>query len=1665
MKKSKRVRCHHRPVRQFFSEYLESRLLLTAYPVTTTADSGAGSLRQAILNANVHVGLDSITFNISGSGVHVITPMSTLPAVTDPVTIDGTTQTGYTGTPLIQIKGSSAGATADGLDITGGSTTINALIVSNFSGSGISMSNAKGGNTIKNCYVGTDPTGALAAGNAVNGIVISGGSSNNTISSNLISANATGVAVIGTNTTANTVSGNKIGTDLSGTKALGNGIGLYTGNAATATTISGNLISANGTAFQYPGVEILQGNSNVLVGNLIGTDVTGTKALGNGGVGVLIEGGSQSNQIGTNGDGVNDAAERNIISANGTGFDYAGVEMSDSNTTGNFVAGNYIGTDISGTKALGNGGEGVIIENLAQNDRIGVNGSDVDAAAERNVISANGHAGSYAGIVLSASIQDVVAGNYVGTDLTGLLPLGNAGVGVKLADHVVLVQIGTNGDGVGDALERNVIAANGLDGMYLGPSSGANIAGNYIGANANGSALGNGNNGIWIDNGASGSRVGVNPSDTDAAAEGNLIIANGRNGVLITDPTSGTAHSTGNAIRGNSIHNNGASYLGISLNNQLNVNTVDAFPQGPNDFINYPMLQSGTAGSSTVISGLYPTAGFTTYTLDFYANSAADSPFNGPGDRWIGSSTVTTQGGAAFFTAHLAATTAGEWITATGTDTTGNTSEFSAPMQLPAVQYQIGGAAWAPVGPEPILEVQANGPDVSGRVAVAAPDPTNQNIMYIAADGGGVWKTTDWLDPIPNWSPLTDSMPSDQFGNLSYTPLALAGSNSQIIYAEVSGPGGGILKSTDGGATWNELANSIFDEATFASLVIDPTNANNVYVSAWSGATGGGGVYKSINGGTSWTNVTASIHNGAAADLVMDPANPSILYVGLVGDTTSGGAHNGIYETINGGTSWALLNNGVISGAAVGATVRLAISPSSPSVVYATVFDPALGNAPGGMPHRYKTANGGTSWTALAALPNADEPRDSHVLLSVDPHNASIVYVNGSNTLYQSTNGGANWTLIYNEDPVSVSFDDAGAVIETGGRGIYRWTGGTAPFLNKQGDLQDTEFNTLTISSNDPQVLFGIAQDQLAGLKSTQSTIWNYLGGGHDVGRIVVDPSFQNIVYEYDPTNPSSFVWKSIDGGATWAAAGTGIPTTNAGYTLAYASQRAFEIDPRNSNVLLLGTDRIYMSTDAASSWSAISPVLSPGQFVSAVAISPSDPTTSYAATTDGKMFVTTDGSTWNEADSGLPQTSLGHVMDIQIDPADPQHAYVVCGTYLGGDSGADHVFVTINGGTSWTNITGNLPPEDAGQALAVDWRFAPPRPYLGTLRGLFVSDDSGTHWNTLSSGMPNTIVTDVELSSYYDFLAVGTYGRGAFEIRVPGGTSDVITPGYSGAITLVRDYDQQDIDWVQGGHAGQLPISDPAGLTIIGDAFNDSIVLDYSNGNPLPKTIHLNGTFTLNGLSGTNLLANTNLEIGASTVYIPYANAASDPLSAIRGYLQNGYSNGLWTGVPTATTGVITSAAAAANVNRTTGIGYADSGEGLVSLPANTIELKYTLYGDTGLTGSVGFTDFMRMTQHYTLNSGATWGEGDFNYDGSVNSADFNLLKPNYGQTLPAPAAPAITSPPTSGRPSRTPAIPPPAAALRGSEQSAAAALAATTVTDVVKHKTRAGKAVKRGH
>ncbi|MBX9581092.1 MAG: hypothetical protein K2X87_12355, partial [Gemmataceae bacterium] len=478
-------------------EPLEDRTNPNTYTVTNTNDSGAGSFRQAILDANAATGADTIRFNIAGDlgEVHTIRPSYigggvSLPVITDPVTVDGWSQggSGYVGPPLVELDGTYAtdGSLGSfGLNVQADNVTVRGLTINRYpnvagNGFGIGVFATASNVWIYGNYLGTDATGAGAAGNGQGGIWI------------------------GPAATAVTVGTNADGTN----------------DAAERNVISGN--GGNGV--------LVQGASNVIAGNSIGTNAAGTAALGNAAAGVLIQGGASGNVVGTNGDGSADAAEGNLISGNSQ----YGVLISGANN--NRVAGNFIGTDATGRLAVPNPDAVAIFG--ATGNVIGTDGSDDPFNAnERNVIAGN----TGRGIVLSGA--NVAAGNWIGVDIDGAALGNDYGIQVTEAGG----RVGTNADGVADAAERNVISGNTLDGIIIRNvgTTGAVVAGNYIGTDPTGLLARPNHVGIEIILGAYGNTVGGLTAAPGAGA-GNLIAGNATTGLYIEG-----VGTDGNTVQGN----------------------------------------------------------------------------------------------------------------------------------------------------------------------------------------------------------------------------------------------------------------------------------------------------------------------------------------------------------------------------------------------------------------------------------------------------------------------------------------------------------------------------------------------------------------------------------------------------------------------------------------------------------------------------------------------------------------------------------------------------------------------------------------------------------------------------------------------------------------------------------------------------------------------------------------------------------------------------------------------------------------------------------------------------------------------------------------------------------------------------------------------------------
>ncbi len=625
-----------------------NRIGLTAAGTASLANAGDGIWLSGAASSNLIGGSAAGTGNvISGNGLHGI-------EINGPTSLRNSILGNRIGTDA-------AGATALGNDVDGillsGGTGGN-LIGGAASGAGnlISANNGNGielvgssGNTLLGNRIGTNAAGTAALGNLLDGVSLSS-SANNSIggsaAGNLISGNMLhGIAISGALSSGNRLQGNQIGVSANGAGALGNAVdGVLIDTQAHDNAVGGaapgqgNLISGNSRV----GVEITTALKNTVYGNFIGTDRTGTAAIGNGGDGVLLAFGASSNQIGGAA-----AGQGNLISGNGN----AGVEINASSH--NFVQGNRLGTNKAGTGRLGNSTDGVSVLTGGQFNLIGG-----PTPGARNLISGNGVGVDISGV---NSSHNSVVGNYIGTDITGTARLGNTDFGVSIS-----FAASDNSIGGTTSAARNLISGNGQAGVSIALANTIHnvVAGNFIGTDKSGAAnLNNGQYGVWIDSGASSNTVGGL-----VAAAGNTI-AFGTYGVAVTANA-----SVGNAVLGNRIFGQSASGIDLGADG---ITANGANPRTfPNHGQNTPVLTTITASSA---AGTLTSSPSTQFRLEFFASPAAG--IFGQGKIFLGSLTVKTDAaGMAGFTAHFAAVPIGSVVTATATNlTTLDTSEFSPP--------------------------------------------------------------------------------------------------------------------------------------------------------------------------------------------------------------------------------------------------------------------------------------------------------------------------------------------------------------------------------------------------------------------------------------------------------------------------------------------------------------------------------------------------------------------------------------------------------------------------------------------------------------------------------------------------------------------------------------------------------------------------------------------------------------------------------------------------------------------------------------------------------------------------------------------------------------------------------------------------------------------------
>ncbi len=417
---------------------------------------GVCTFRAALQQANASTGQNTITFNLVVPDT--IRPQSPLPVITDPIVIDGMTQPGFRGTPIVELNGAQAGET-EGLKATAGRSILRGLVINGFQGYGVYLE-GEGGNVIEGSYVGTDVSGNRAVPNRGGLRIVN--SPDNVIggttpgAGNLLSGNeGPGIAIWYAASSHNRIQGNLIGTNAAGTAAVPNAghsiylsmPGIWTGAPGTIiggrTSAARNVISGNeGSGIKVDGTIAM---GTVIEGNFIGTDVTGQVALPNGGAGVHV-----LDALGTRVGGIEPGAGNLISGNNSTGIVLVGYDK----TPGSVVQGNLVGTDVTGLHGLGNGYGGISITSARENT---IGGTTPQA---RNVISGNQGFGVL--VEGSTAQKNVIQGNLIGVAVAGDQPIGNDGDGVRIGGQAGETLVGGTERGAG-----NVIAFNSANGVTI----------------------------------------------------------------------------------------------------------------------------------------------------------------------------------------------------------------------------------------------------------------------------------------------------------------------------------------------------------------------------------------------------------------------------------------------------------------------------------------------------------------------------------------------------------------------------------------------------------------------------------------------------------------------------------------------------------------------------------------------------------------------------------------------------------------------------------------------------------------------------------------------------------------------------------------------------------------------------------------------------------------------------------------------------------------------------------------------------------------------------------------------------------------------------------------------------------------------------------------------
>lgn len=688
----------------------------------------------------------------------------------------------------------------------------------------------------------------------------------------------------------------------------------------------------------------------------------------------------------------------------------------------------------------------------------------------------------------------------------------------------------------------------------------------------------------------------------------------------------------------------------------------------------------------------------------------------------------------------------------------------------------MGNVLWSAVGPAP----QHNGNIAySGRMigfAVSRDfDGAGVAAMFAASDGGGVWRATQYTGKTPNWSPLTDFVPTavaNRGGLSTIMSVTVDPHNPSVIYA---GSVPGILRSQDGGNTWSLIPNS---PGSATKIVVDARPGGSA---VWAG--GPFGLQISANG-VNWTPVTIGGFGFTAFSVddlewaLSGDQKTFTLFVAVHDAAQNNdGTRNGIYVSTTEGGIWdksaidpVNRENGERVLPPGWGTITLGAdhTPGSAVLPVAAVSkkDPDWRHAI--LLNVFKLAQG--AWTPIGAgLPSGlDTQGGANQPITTTPSGAIYFAISGNYNnamVFQSLDGGAKWSDISSANGIrphvdhhALLFTD-GALYDGNDGGIWRFTPkpqnqpgpGTWEHLNTEG-LQTIEAQGVSLHPHDPTIVLVGSQDNGTALRV--NGVWTSVQSS-DRGRVRYDPGSKSAYSEAY----GSFD-RSDDSGASWG--GIGLP---GGGEFADGIMQNYDVDPFGTGrVIIAGVHGTWVSSNKGGNWKKIAPGLTGDpNTVTAMAFS-SDPAKIYLGFNDGRIFRTTNGGgdgtagNWTEITGG--KNLGGMVVTMAVDPSSADTLYIA--------TASPAVWRTPDAGNSWQNLTSDLPLVGFTSPMALATKPSGPNVFVGTPSGVYACQNpAAPSWRRVGIGLPFVKVTDLQYQPSTDILAAGTYGRGVFSAAV----------------------------------------------------------------------------------------------------------------------------------------------------------------------------------------------------------------------------------------------------------------------------------------------------------